>query len=85
MKKILLLFGLVLCFMGVLSVNTFAYLDPSAMTYMYQAILGVVIASGAVIAIFWKRIRLYFKKKKQAKRFKEMDNSDTSDDPKNQA
>lgn len=63
-----------------LSVNTAAYLDPSAMTYMVQAIAMVVVASGAAIAIFWKRIRLFFKKKKQGKRFKD-NNEHQDNDP----
>ena len=45
-----------------------AYLDPSATAYMIQIISGVVITAGAVIAIFWKKIRLFFKKRKQAAR-----------------
>lgn len=41
---------------------TFAYLDPSVMTYTIQAIAGVVIAVGAVVGIVWRNAR---KKAKQ--------------------
>lgn len=41
---------------------TFAYIDPSVMTYTIQAVAGVVIAVGAVIGIVWRNAR---KKAKQ--------------------
>ena len=34
-----------------------AYIDPSVMTYSVQAIAGVVIAIGAVAAVFWRRAK----------------------------
>lgn len=44
-----------------------AYLDPSAMTYLIQVIAGVAIAGGAAVVIYWKKIKLFFKKRKQGK------------------
>lgn len=41
---------------------SFAYIDPSVMTYTIQAIAGVVIAVGATVGIVWRRAR---KKAKQ--------------------
>lgn len=37
--------------------NGFAYIDPSVMTYVIQAISGVVIAIGAGIGIYWRRAK----------------------------
>lgn len=34
-----------------------AYIDPSVMTYSIQAIAGVVIAVGAVVAVFWRKAK----------------------------
>lgn len=34
-----------------------AYIDPSVMTYSIQAIAGVAIAVGAVVAVFWRRAK----------------------------
>lgn len=34
-----------------------AYLDPSVMTYSIQVVAGVVIAIGAVIGIYWRKMR----------------------------
>ena len=34
-----------------------AYVDPSATTYMIQAIAGIVIAVGSVGIIFWRRAK----------------------------
>ena len=55
MRRLLLLgltaFGAMLLF----GVNGLAYVDPSVMTYMIQAIAGVVIAVAAVVGIyFWR-------------------------------
>ena len=45
------------CFATLLTVPTFAYIDPSVMTYAIQIIAGVAIAAGAVIGIFWRRAK----------------------------
>ena len=42
-----------------------AYIDPSSMTYLIQIIAGVVIAAGAGIGFYWKRIKRYFRSKKE--------------------
>ena len=38
-----------------LSTTSFAYIDPSVMTYVIQAIAGVVIAIGAAVSIYWRK------------------------------
>lgn len=45
--------------------QTFAYIDPSVMTYAIQAGAGIVIALGAFIGIYWRKA-----KKKASKKFK---------------
>lgn len=35
----------------------FAYIDPSVMTYVIQAVSGIVIAIGAAIGIYWRRAK----------------------------
>lgn len=42
-----------------------AYIDPSSMTYLIQIIAGVVIAAGAGIGFYWKRIKRHFRNKKE--------------------
>ena len=37
--------------------NGFAYIDPSVMTYVIQAVSGIVIALGAVAGIYWRRAK----------------------------
>lgn len=39
-----------------------AYIDPSAMTYIIQIIVGIVIACGAAIGFYFKKIKRIFKK-----------------------
>lgn len=45
--------------------NAYGYLDPSSTSYIIQAIAGIFIAGGAVIGIYWHKIKLWFKKRKQ--------------------
>lgn len=61
LKSFMTVFGFVLYFsmagMLLFGANGFAYIDPSVMTYVIQAISGVVIAIGAVIGIYWRRAK----------------------------
>lgn len=69
MKKVVLaLSKFVFFFTGffvILTMNAKAYIDPSAVTYSVQAIAAVVVALGAVIAIFRHKIAAFFKKGKK--------------------
>jgi len=54
MRKLRLLFYTI-CMLFLFEIPTFAYIDPSVMTYTIQAIAGVIIAVGAVIGIVWRK------------------------------
>ena len=41
------------------------YIDPSAVTYVIQAVAGVIIAIGALITVFRHKIIAFFKKGKK--------------------
>ena len=59
-KKILMLAGtayLGFCFMLLLGVNAHAYIDPSVITYVIQAVAGIAIAVGAAAAIYWRKVK----------------------------
>ncbi len=51
-------------FMLLFSTSAQAYIDPAATSYLVQIISGVVIACGVVVGVFWKKIKLFFQKKK---------------------
>ncbi len=53
-----------------------AYIDPATTSYIIQIVAGVFIAAGATVAIFWRKITFWFKKKKalRAKKQKEKEN-----------
>lgn len=53
--------------MMVMAINAFAYIDPSVLMYIIQAVGAVFIGAGAVVAIYWKKIKLYFKRRKENK------------------
>lgn len=61
MKKALIMAALVattfvvgMLFFGV---NANAYIDPSVMTYVIQLVAAVVVAIGAVVGIYWRRMK----------------------------
>lgn len=43
-----------------LSAPAFAYLDPGTVTYVVSMIAGLFIAGGAALAIFRRKIKLFF-------------------------
>ncbi len=45
-----------------------AYIDPSAVTYVIQAVAGVVIAIGACLTIFRHKIAEFFRKNKEVEK-----------------
>lgn len=55
-----------------------AYIDPSAVTYIIQAVAGVIIAIGALLTIFRHKIAAFFKKNKETEK-KEVHFTDESD------
>lgn len=46
------------------SITSFAYIDPATTSYLIQIVAGVVIAAGATVGIFWKKIKMSFRRKK---------------------
>lgn len=59
-KKIIYLLGLSyfgFAFMLLFGANGKAYIDPSVITYVIQAVAGVVIAVGAVAGICWRKAK----------------------------
>lgn len=61
MKKALKVFMMAgftgICSMLLFGRNIHAYIDPSVMTYVIQAVAGVVIAVGAAIGIYFRRAK----------------------------
>lgn len=46
-----------ICCMLLFGANGQAYIDPSVMTYVIQAVAGIVIAAGAVVGIYWRKAK----------------------------
>ena len=53
------------CFFTLFTNYAHAYIDPSAVTYVIQAVAGVLIALGAAFTIFRHKIVAFFKKNKK--------------------
>ena len=47
-----------------MSMHAFAYIDPSAVTYIIQAVAAAFIAIGAVVTVFRHKITAFLKKGK---------------------
>lgn len=71
------------CWWIILSIDAQAYIDPSAVTYVIQAVAGVFIALGALLTVFRHKIFAFFKKSSKNNVKKEIhlkeDNDDTDD------
>ena len=48
---------LIMTSMLAFGMDAYAYIDPSAMTYMIQAVAGIIIAVGAGIGIYWRKAK----------------------------
>lgn len=46
-----------ICFMLLFGADGQAYIDPSVMTYVIQAVAGIAIAIGAAVGIYWRKAR----------------------------
>ena len=76
MKKLLSFLFFFVLSMTVWVTYAFAYIDPSAMTYIIQIIAGVVSAAGAAVGFYWRRI----KRAVRGKKMKEKDYDDEDED-----
>lgn len=63
MKKILYRGFILTCTAVMLTGYSYAYLDPSVMTYTIQVVAGVAVAVAAVAGVWWRKA----KRKVQAK------------------
>lgn len=52
------------CFFSFFTMYAHAYIDPSAVTYVIQAVAAVFIALGALLTVFRHRIAQFFKRNK---------------------
>lgn len=61
------------CFFMLLGNTSFAYIDPSAVTYVIQAVAGVAIAAGAACTVYRHKIMKFFRnqQKKRARKKKQ--------------
>ncbi len=56
--------------------NGSAYIDPSVMTYVIQAVAGIVIAIGAVVGIYFRKAKKKVQDKLGIEETKEMESDE---------
>lgn len=79
MKKVVKVMAVVYVFaasMLLFGQNGSAYIDPSVMTYVIQAVAGVVIAVGAAVGIYFRRVKKKMQDKLGIEETKEMESDD---------
>lgn len=57
MKNTLLCLATLTCGLLFFGENGQAYIDPSVMTYVIQAVAGIVVAVGAAVGIYWRKAK----------------------------
>ncbi len=80
MKKLLSFFTFFVLSMMLCITYAMAYIDPSAMTYIIQIIAGAVIAIGAALGFYWRRLKRAVRKKKNKDLYDEDDEEDDEDE-----
>lgn len=63
LNKILKLSYVAICAMLMFGVNACAYIDPSVMTYVIQAVSGIIVAGGAVVGLYFRKAKKKVNKK----------------------
>lgn len=56
-KNVFLCLGMLFLGLFFFGENGQAYIDPSVMTYVIQAVAGVIVAIGAVVGIYWRKAK----------------------------
>lgn len=79
MKKIFAFLAFFALAMVMFIQTAFAYIDPSAMTFIIQIIAGVVIAAGAAVGFYWRRLKRAVSKRKH-KNDEDEDDDEEEDD-----
>ena len=69
-----------LLMMVLFAAPAFAYLDPGTLSYVISMIAGLFIAGGAAIAIFRRKIKLFFQNLGKKKQEGEQTATETMDD-----
>jgi len=70
-----------------LAESAMAYLDPSVTTYLLQVIVGIGVTCSAVFIIYFKKIKLFMKKKRNKRNKREVfvNNAKATEQESNQA
>ena len=76
MKKLMKTFYLVAVCMLMFGMDIQAYIDPSVMTYLIQAVAGIVVAVGAVVGIYFRRAKKKINEKLGVEEKKEIESDD---------
>ena len=82
MKKIISFIFFLIASLLMCMTTALAYIDPGAMTFLIQVLAGVVIAAGAAVGFYFRRIKRAIKnhgKKDEEEEEYEEDESDEED------
>ena len=80
MKKLLAFIAFFLLARLMCMVTAMAYIDPSAVTFIVQIVAGVVIAAGAALGFYWRRIKRALSKRKNKGEEEEEEDDEDEDE-----
>ncbi len=80
MKKLLAFLAFFALAMVMFLQTAFAYIDPSAATFIFQILVGVVIAAGAAVGFYWRRLKRAVSRKKRREEEEDEDEDEDEDD-----
>jgi hypothetical protein len=55
-RRVWIVSSLVVAFMGLFLPVANAYVDPGAGSFIFQAMIGGLLAAGVAVKVFWKRL-----------------------------
>jgi membrane protein implicated in regulation of membrane protease activity len=80
MKKLLAFIAFFVLSMLMCMATAMAYIDPSAVTFIVQIVAGVVIAAGAALGFYWRRIKRALSKRKNKGEEEEEEDDEEEED-----
>ncbi len=80
MKKLIAFFVFLVLSMIMFMKTAFAYIDPSAMTFLIQIIAGVAITVGAALGFYFRKIKRAVTKRKRQDEDEDDDECDDEDE-----
>jgi len=65
MARFIIYLNLFLLIYASIQAPAYAYIDPGTGTIILQALIGGIVAGGAAVSLYWRKLKSFFSKKKK--------------------